>query len=76
MNLIKKHYDHYLEKVQLKEENMTDVQKIETKRAFAAGMSEMFVVMMTGLGKGVTLENYKTELSEFWKNEVETTLKN
>ncbi len=76
MSLITEHYNHYLEKAQLKEEEMSDVQKIETKRAFAAGMSEMFVTMMYGLKPGVTLEHYKNEMSSFWKKEVETYNKN
>ncbi|MEI7488602.1 MAG: hypothetical protein WCJ72_14570 [Chryseobacterium sp.] len=75
MKLIDKNYQHYLEKVKLKESEMSEIQRIETKRAFAAGMREMFVVMMTGLGKGVTLENYKNELSEFWDTEVKSTIK-
>ncbi|WP_312388723.1 hypothetical protein [Chryseobacterium sp.] len=71
MSLIDKHYNHYLEKVELKEDQMMPVQKTETKRAFVAGMAEMFVQMLEGLGTGVTLEDYKNEIADFWKNEVE-----
>lgn len=68
-NLIEKHYKHYLDKVKLKEEDMLPIQQVETRRAFVAGMSEMFVAMMTGLGIGVRLDDYKRELENFWKNE-------
>ncbi|WP_086984862.1 MULTISPECIES: hypothetical protein [Elizabethkingia] len=70
MNLIDKHYQHYLEKVQLKESDMSDVQKSETKKAFAAGMSSMIAVLIMGIKTPEEIEEYGEELMNFWNKEI------
>ncbi len=68
--LIDKHYRHYLKLVKLNEGEMSDTQRIETKRAFMAGMTEVFTVLMVGLPIGTTLNDYKEELKEYHENEI------
>ncbi|WGL70996.1 hypothetical protein [Elizabethkingia anophelis] len=49
---------------------MPEDQKTETKRAFIAGMSTMFVTMLSGLPRGTTLNHYKHEFEEYWTQET------
>ncbi|MEN5132681.1 hypothetical protein [Elizabethkingia anophelis] len=74
MSLIEKQYQHYLEKVQLKESEMPEDQKIETKRAFIAGMSEMYAALVSGIEANMPLDGclkyYRVELTEYWKQET------
>lgn len=74
MSLIEKQYQHYLEKVQLSEDDMPEDQKIETKRAFIAGMSEMYSALVSGIEERMPLdgclEYYRVELTEYWNNET------
>jgi hypothetical protein len=68
--LIDKHYQHYLKLAKLNESEMHDIQRIETKRAFVAGMTEIFSVLMEGLPLGTTLNDYKEELKQYHENEI------
>lgn len=74
MSLIEQQYQHYLEKVQLKESEMPEDQKTETKRAFIAGMSEMYSALVSGIEAGIPLngcmEYYRNELTEYWNQET------
>ncbi|CAI9674012.1 MULTISPECIES: hypothetical protein [Elizabethkingia] len=70
MSLIDQHYKDYLDKVQLSEAEMPEDQKTETKRAFIAGMSTMFVTMLSGLPRGTTLNHYQREFEEYWTQET------
>ncbi|MDV4024222.1 hypothetical protein CMT52_07715 [Elizabethkingia anophelis] len=68
--LIDQHYQHYLGKVDLKESEMPEAQRIEIKRAFAAGMASMFVAVVTEIEMPEKLDEYKDELIGFWEQEI------
>lgn len=74
MSLIENHWQHYLEKVQLKEDEMPEIQKNETKKAFVAGMSSMYIVFTSCTDITTPIDQlfkkYQTEIQEYWNNET------
>lgn len=73
---LEEQYKFYLKKVNLDEAKMHESQKIETKRAFAAGFSQMLVIMTSDISvlqqeEGVQLiDSLMTQCKEFWKSQV------
>lgn len=69
-------YQFYLEKVELKESDMLPVQRVQTKQAFVAGMSQAFVLMTEKLPQMpetegfLALKSLQTDLQNFWQNET------
>lgn len=69
---IEEYYQFYLEKVKLKEAAMSNVQRVETKRAFMAGMSQMLNMLTKEISavneaEGVEIiNNLFNQLSQFW----------
>lgn len=76
-------YQFYLNKVNLSEETMHEVQRVETKRAFYSGCSEMLKLMGTLMGMSesnpieayINLDYLEFQIEEFWDNEIERSLK-
>lgn len=68
-------FDFFLKKSDLKQSEMSDVQFIETRRAFYAGFGQMIILLTTKIGEvpdeeGIKiLEGFLNEVSEFYKNE-------
>lgn len=68
-------FDFFLKKSVLKQSEMSDVQFIETRRAFYAGFGQMIILLTTKIGEvpdeeGIKiLEGFLNEVSEFYKNE-------
>ena len=69
MSLIEQHYQHYLVKVELKESEMPEDQKVEIKRAFMAGMSEALIIFCAPSNLPQIME-LDFELKEYWNNEI------
>lgn len=69
-------YKLYLERVKLNENIIPEVQKIETKRAFMAGMAQMLFLLrddVSLLEDEVAvdmLENLKNQVGKFWNNQT------
>lgn len=59
---LEEHYQKYLELVKLDESKMHPIQKIETRRAFMAGMASMFTLFMpiTDLPENEVFEAFDT----------------
>lgn len=66
---IEKMYQEYLEKVSAKEEQMTEIQRIEMRRAFFAGVSSLLASMIDG--EDINPEEMIDEAARFWKSEAE-----
>ncbi|BBQ08187.1 hypothetical protein JUNP353_2758 [Elizabethkingia anophelis] len=73
MSLIENHWQHYLKCVQLKEDEMPEIQRDETKKAFMAGMGSMYVALIECADITTPIDQffkqYKDEISEYWINE-------
>jgi len=69
-------YQQYLKRMQLDETKMHPQQKIETKRAFYGGFSQLLVLMFNDVAdiddedKAVlTLEDLSVQCEQFWKTQ-------
>lgn len=79
MKEINKMFDAYLARVKLSRDQMSEVQYTETKRAFMAGISSLYVHLIIGVpnhfGDNPELweeraDNINRELREFWREET------
>lgn len=68
-------FEHYLELVKLDKAKMSDVQLVETKRAFMGGFGSAIVALnndLDGLNESeaiLTLESLFWQIAEFWTKE-------
>lgn len=68
-------FDFYLKKSNLKQSEMSDVQFIETRRAFYAGFGQMIILLTTKIGdvpdeEGIEiLDGFLNEVREFYEKE-------
>lgn len=75
MKKIEEMYKFYLTKMQLEKTKMSPVQKVETKRAFYGGIASMFNQLeeLVNLPEDdciKSLEDFKNELSNYWKKQI------
>lgn len=75
-NTVADQFDFYLKKSKLKQSEMSDVQFVETRRAFYAGFGQMIILLTTKIGdvpdeeEGVDiLDGFLTEVREFYEKE-------
>jgi len=75
---LEEHYQFYLDKVKLKEEDMSLVQRVETRRAFMAGCAEVIVLMTNEIADMeeteavLKIDSLVSQVEEFWdKQEFE-----
>jgi hypothetical protein len=75
---LEKQFDFYLEKVNLKKENLSEIQLQETKRAFYAGIAQMWK-MFCEIGEmkeencDAIFNDIDDQLAIFWLDETITT---
>ncbi len=68
-------YQKYLERVGLKESQMGDTQRVETKRAFMGGCGQMLVILSNDISqldedKGIEqLQDMIDQVKAFWKEQ-------
>lgn len=74
---IEHQYQLYLQRMQLDENKMSVVQKVETKRAFMGGFAQLLVLLREDIAaiededKAVlTLEDLNTQLEQYWKTQL------
>ena len=69
-------FDFYLEKSKLKQSEMSDIQFMETRRAFYAGFGQMAIMLTTKIAdvseeEGVNiLDGFLSEISDFYGKET------
>ena len=74
---LEERYQFYLGKVELKEENMSLVQQVETKRAFMAGCAEVLLMMtdkiadMEEAEAVQKIDSLVDQIQEFWETQEE-----
>lgn len=72
---LEQQYQAYLTRVGLNESTMVEAQKVETKRAFFAGLASMFVIMTNDVTKLTDIEalsalsEISDNLTVYWANE-------
>lgn len=69
---IEAEYRFYLKKVELKEKNMTPIQRVETKRAFMGGFSQAIITLIQNTQGDTGPEIIKqacNDLQDFWDAE-------
>lgn len=74
---IEHQYQLYLQRMQLDENKMSVVQKVETKRAFMGGFAQLLVLLREDIAaiededKAVlTLEDLNTQLEQYWRTQL------
>jgi hypothetical protein len=66
------HYQFYLNTVELKEEDMSHEQRVETKRAFMAGCAEVLILMTNEIADMdeteaiIKIDSLIEQVQEFW----------
>lgn len=69
-------FDFYLEKSDLKQSEMSDIQFMETRRAFYAGFGQMTILLTTKIAdvsedEGIKiLDGFLSEISDFYEKET------
>lgn len=75
LNKVSDQFDFYLQQSNLKQSEMSDIQFMETRRAFYAGFGQMTILLTTKIAdaseqEGVTiLDGFLSEISEFYNKE-------
>jgi len=73
---LEERYKSYLYKVKIKEEDMSPVQKVETKRAFMAGCAEVLVLMTDDIADMeeddavLKIDSLVDQVQEFWDKQT------
>lgn len=72
---LEKLYREYLERVKLKEANMNPVQRVETKRAFYAGIACLLVELqdmpeLNDAEYDYTMHTLSDDVKAFWNKQV------
>lgn len=70
-------YELYLKRIQLNKDTMHPQQRIETKRAFYGGFSQLLVLMRDDIANiededraVLILEDLNTQCEQFWRSQI------